>query len=67
MSSAFERPSAHLVHSTPRPEFLSDTDSAPAVALLSDTLREAAARGASDVHVEPSEHAWRIRLRLDGA
>jgi type IV pilus assembly protein PilB len=42
-------------------------DDAPAVSLLTDTLREAATRGASDIHVEPFEHAWRIRLRVDGA
>jgi type IV pilus assembly protein PilB len=39
---------------------------APAVRLLDDTLREAARRRASDVHVEPDEHGWRIRLRVDG-
>src|ERR1700759_2523079 len=39
----------------------------PAVSLLAETLREAAERGASDIHVEPSEHDWRIRLRVDGA
>ncbi len=39
----------------------------PAVSVLTDTLREAAERSASDIHVEPSEHAWRIRLRVDGA
>jgi len=39
----------------------------PAVSLLTETLREAAERGASDIHVEPSEHDWRIRLRVDGA
>ncbi|WP_250452300.1 GspE/PulE family protein [Caballeronia sp. ATUFL_M2_KS44] len=44
----------------------SDRD-APAVSLLADTLREAAERGASDIHVEPSEHEWRVRLRVDGA
>ena len=44
----------------------SDPDS-PAVSLLANTLREAAERGASDIHVEPSEHDWRIRLRVDGA
>ncbi|MFM0326268.1 GspE/PulE family protein [Caballeronia glebae] len=38
----------------------------PAVSLLTDTLREAAERGGSDINVEPSEHAWRIRLRVDG-
>jgi type IV pilus assembly protein PilB len=40
---------------------------APAVALLTEVLREAAARGASDIHVEPFEHDWRVRLRVDGA
>jgi type IV pilus assembly protein PilB len=39
----------------------------PAVSLLTDTLRESAERGASDIHIEPSEHDWRIRLRVDGA
>ncbi|SAK83608.1 type II/IV secretion system protein [Caballeronia hypogeia] len=39
----------------------------PAVALLADTLREAAERGASDIHVEPWEYDWRVRLRIDGA
>jgi type IV pilus assembly protein PilB len=42
-------------------------DDTPAVSLLTDTLREAASRGASDIHVEPFEHDWRIRLRVDGA
>jgi type IV pilus assembly protein PilB len=42
-------------------------DDAPAVALLTEVLREAAARGASDIHVEPFEHEWRVRLRVDGA
>ncbi|WP_250513978.1 GspE/PulE family protein [Caballeronia sp. INDeC2] len=45
----------------------STSDETPAVSLLTDTLREAAERGASDIHVEPSEHDWRIRLRVDGA
>jgi len=48
-------------------EAIAEADSAPAVALLTDTLREAASRGASDIHVEPGEHEWRIRLRIDGA
>jgi len=29
-------------------------------------LREASLRNASDLHVEPFEHGWRIRLRIDG-
>ncbi len=48
-------------------EVIAEADSAPAVALLTDTLREAAARGASDIHIEPGEYEWRIRLRIDGA
>jgi type IV pilus assembly protein PilB len=43
-----------------------DTDDAPAVRLLTDTLREAASRNASDLHIEPLERGWRIRLRIDG-
>jgi type IV pilus assembly protein PilB len=54
---AFAQPSPY------RPEAVPDADGA----LLADTLREAAARGASDIHVEPAERAWRIRLRIDGA
>ncbi|WP_084688198.1 GspE/PulE family protein [Paraburkholderia oxyphila] len=41
-------------------------DDAPAVRLLAETLREAARRNASDLHIEPLEHGWRIRLRIDG-
>jgi type IV pilus assembly protein PilB len=43
-----------------------DIDDAPAVRLLAETLREAARRNASDLHVEPLERGWRIRLRIDG-
>jgi len=45
---------------------LADPDNAPAVRLLTDTLREATRRNASDIHIEPAEHGWRIRLRIDG-
>jgi type IV pilus assembly protein PilB len=45
---------------------MSEADDAPAVRLLTDMLREAARRNASDLHVEPLEHGWRIRLRIDG-
>ncbi len=44
----------------------SDVDDAPAVRLLTDMLREAARRNASDLHIEPLERGWRIRLRIDG-
>ena len=43
-----------------------DADSPPAVRLLADTLQEAARRNASDLHIEPMEHGWRMRLRVDG-
>jgi type IV pilus assembly protein PilB len=43
-----------------------DAASAPAVRLLTETLQEAARRDASDLHIEPQEQGWRIRLRIDG-
>ncbi|PZR45274.1 GspE/PulE family protein [Paraburkholderia fungorum] len=43
-----------------------DSDSAPAVRLLTDTLQEATRRNASDLHIEPAERGWRMRLRIDG-
>lgn len=45
---------------------LADSDNTPAVRLLTDTLREATRRNASDLHIEPAEHGWRLRLRIDG-
>lgn len=42
-----------------------DPDNAPAVRLLTDTLREATRRNASDLHIEPAENGWRVRLRID--
>ena len=50
----------------PRAAALNDPDNAPAVRLLTDTLREATRRNASDLHIEPAEHGWRVRLRIDG-
>src|SRR5579864_2765461 len=45
---------------------LADPDNAPAVRLLTETLQEATRRNASDLHIEPAEHGWRVRLRIDG-
>ncbi|WJF91355.1 ATPase, T2SS/T4P/T4SS family [Paraburkholderia bonniea] len=45
---------------------LASSDISPAVRLLADTLREVARRNASDLHIEPGEHGWRMRLRIDG-
>jgi len=41
-------------------------DDGPAARLLRDTLADAAARGASDIHLEPGESDWRVRARIDG-
>ena len=41
-------------------------DDGPAARLFAATLEQAVARGASDIHIEPSERGWRIRLRVDG-
>lgn len=49
-------------HAAPAPA----SDDAPAVRLLGQTLREAARRNASDLHIEPMEYGWRVRLRIDG-
>ena len=41
-------------------------EEAPVVELVSNTLAQALAEGASDIHVEPSEHEFEIRYRVDG-
>ncbi|KVM73399.1 type II secretion system protein E [Burkholderia gladioli] len=57
----------------PLPPLAADTASsaaagdAPVVALVNEILKAAAARDASDIHIEPAEHGWRVRLRIDGA
>lgn len=38
----------------------------PAVRLLDQLLDEAKSWRASDIHIEPLEKAWRVRLRIDG-
>ncbi|TKC90933.1 GspE family protein [Trinickia terrae] len=45
---------------------MNSADDAPAVRLLAELLQDASQRNASDLHVEPAEHGWRIRLRIDG-
>ena len=41
-------------------------DDAPIIKIVGDTLREAVANRASDVHIEPQEGSLRIRFRVDG-
>ena len=40
--------------------------SATAAELLTQTLQSALAKRASDIHIEPAQHRYRIRLRIDG-
>jgi len=44
----------------------SSQDEAAVIGLIDSALHEALARGASDIHFEPFEHDYRIRLRIDG-
>ncbi|KAA0259305.1 type IV-A pilus assembly ATPase PilB [Deferribacter autotrophicus] len=43
-----------------------EVDETPVVKLVNYILNEAVKRGASDIHVEPYEREFRIRLRVDG-
>lgn len=44
----------------------SDLQDAPVVRLLQSLLEDAVSVGASDVHIEPDETVFRIRMRVDG-
>lgn len=39
---------------------------APVVALVDSLMKDAVARGASDIHVEPYDESVRVRFRIDG-
>jgi type IV pilus assembly protein PilB len=41
-------------------------DDAPVISLVNGILSEGIRRGASDIHVEPYEKQFRVRLRVDG-
>lgn len=43
-----------------------DADDAPVVRFVNKVLLDAIGKGASDIHFEPYEQAYRIRFRLDG-
>ena len=47
-------------------ELRSSADQVPVVRLVNSILLDAIKRGASDVHMDPSEHIFRIRFRVDG-
>jgi len=44
----------------------SEVDDAPIVRFINKVMLDAIKRGASDIHFEPYERSYRIRLRLDG-
>ncbi len=48
------------------PEDSSEVDDAPVVKFLQKILMDAIQAGASDIHFEPYEKFYRIRLRIDG-
>lgn len=43
-----------------------ESDEAPVVRLCNLVLNDAIKRGASDIHIEPYEKAYRVRFRIDG-
>ncbi len=44
----------------------SDLDDAPIVQLVNDLIDRALRERASDIHIEPAEDGFRVRLRIDG-
>ena len=51
---------------TGRAARLGQVEDAPVVVYVQQLLEEAVARQASDVHFEPYEEAYRVRMRIDG-
>jgi type IV pilus assembly protein PilB len=47
-------------------ELEAEAEEAPIIKLVNQTFIDAVKRGASDVHFEPFENAFRIRYRIDG-
>ena len=43
-----------------------NADDAPVVAYVQQLLEQAVALKASDLHFEPYEHQYRVRMRIDG-
>jgi type IV pilus assembly protein PilB len=47
-------------------EIAAESEAAPVVRLVNIILSDAIKRGASDIHIEPYEKAYRVRYRIDG-
>ncbi len=61
-----ERMDKYLQQSTPLTNATPHDESDNAVDLLNHLLKQALVQRASDIHFEPTEHALRVRLRVDG-
>jgi len=61
-----EQMDSHLQRANDAPLPAVQEKTGSTVALLNQTLEQALARRASDIHFEPSEQQYRIRLRVDG-
>ncbi|MDZ4364979.1 type II secretion system ATPase GspE [Brevundimonas sp.] len=56
-----------LIDDIPATADLLDTaDDAPVIRLINGVIAEAVRAGASDIHLEPFEHALIVRMRIDG-
>jgi len=47
-------------------DLLDSQDDAPIIRLINGLISEAIGQAASDIHIEPAEHAVIVRLRIDG-
>lgn len=47
-------------------DLLDSEDDAPIIRLINGLISEAIGQSASDIHIEPSEHAVVVRMRIDG-
>jgi type IV pilus assembly protein PilB len=47
-------------------ELLAQAEEAPVIRYVSGLIREAIAKSASDIHIEPYEKSLRMRIRIDG-
>lgn len=53
-------------HLAPQQHDFTDSDAQPVIRYLNQLLQQAAAKKASDLHIEPYQYTCRIRFRIDG-
>ena len=61
-----EKPGSDLTKISESIKDVKGDDDAPVIKLVNVIIEEALKRRASDIHVEPLEHRFRIRYRIDG-